>query len=271
MTPTAKGKPANLVQTIERTALILEILGQAPSGLSLGELSEKVKLPKGTAHRLLTSLAYFDFVRQDRASKHYLLGFKLVELGNHLLSHIDLRNEARPYLVGLSDEVQETVHLVVLNRDRALYIDKVDLHSRRGGLQMVSRVGSRNPLHCSAVGKVLLAFMPETDAEVIVQNIKPEQLTDHTITDPSALKQHLLMIRTKGYAIDDEENEEGVRCIAAPIRNEIGEVVAAMSVSGPTTRVTNEKINDSLKFQVIETAMRISRKLGFSSGTDLER
>jgi IclR family KDG regulon transcriptional repressor len=261
---TTKGKkPANLVQTIERTALILEILGNYPSGLSLGELSEKVELPKGTAHRLLTSLAYFDFIRQDRTSKHYHLGFKLVELGNHLLNHIDLRKEAHPYLIGLSNEIQETVHLVVLDLDKALYIDKVDLHSRRNGLQMVSSLGSRIPLHCTAVGKVLLAHMPETDADIIIQNLSLHQRTANTITNLSGLKQHLKMIREAGYAIDDEENEAGVRCVAAPIRNEIGEVVAAMSVSGPTTRVTIEKIDNSLKPRVIETAMRISRKLGF--------
>ncbi len=274
MTPkaTTKGKkPTNLVQTIARTALILENLGQYPNGLSLGELSNKVDLPKGTTHRLLTSMAYFDFIRQDQVSKHYHLGFKLVELGNNLLSHIDIRKEARPYLIDLSDDVQETVHLVVLDQNKALYIDKVDLHSRRGGLQMVSRLGSRVPLHCSAVGKVLLANMPESDAELIVQNIKSDRRTKNTITDSSKLKQHLKMIRAKGSAIDNEENEEGVRCVAAPIRNEIGEVVAAMSVSGPTTRITFGKIDDSLKSRVTETAMGISRKLGYSLGTISER
>lgn len=262
---TTKGKkPTNLVQTIARMALILENLGQYPSGLSLGELSEKVELPKGTTHRLLTSMAYFDFIRQDHAGKHYHLGFKLVELGNQLLSHIDIRQEARPYLIDLSDKVQEIVHLVVLDQNKALYIDKVDLHSIRGGLQMVSRLGSRIPLHCSAVGKVLLADMPEHDAEMIIQNLNPHRQTDNTITDPSKLKAHLHMIREKGYAIDDEENEVGVRCVAAPIQNEIGKVVAAMSVSGPTTRMTIEKIDLSLKSRVTETAMKISRKLGFS-------
>ena len=114
-------KPANLVQTIERTALILEILGDSPSGISLGELSEKVELPKGTTHRLITSLAYFDFVRQDSLTKNYQLGFKLVDLGNLLLSEIDLRSEARPYLIRLSESVKETIHLVVLDDDKALY------------------------------------------------------------------------------------------------------------------------------------------------------
>jgi DNA-binding IclR family transcriptional regulator len=149
------------VQTIERIALILEILGHYPNGLSLGELSDKVELPKATTHRLLTSMAYFNLVRQDRARKHYHLGFKLVELGNNLLIHIDFRKEAHPYLISLSDEFQETAHLVVLDHNKALYIDKVDLCSREG-LQMVSRLGTRIPLHCSAVGKALLAYMTET-------------------------------------------------------------------------------------------------------------
>ncbi|MBI9085635.1 MAG: IclR family transcriptional regulator [Desulfobacterales bacterium] len=261
-------KPANLVQTITRTTLILETIGNYPSGLSLGELSEIIELPKGTTHRLLTSLAYFDFIRQDKASKHYHLGFKLVELGNHLLSHIDVRKEAHPYLIRLGDDVQETVHLVVLDQNKAIYIDKVDFNPKRGGLQMVSSLGSRIPLHCSAVGKVLMADMPETDVDMILQNVNSDRRTRNTITDPFEMKQHLQMIRTTGYAMDDEENEEGVRCVAAPIRNEIGKVVAAMSVSGPTTRMTIEKIDESLKFLVTETAMRISRKLGFSMGTD---
>jgi len=265
---TTKGKkPANLVQTITRVALILEILGRHPSGLSLGELSKKVELPKGTTHRLLTSMAYFDFIRQDQASKHYQLGFKLVQLGNQLLSHIDIRKEARPYLIDLGDDVQETVHLVVLDQNKALYIDKVDFHSKRGGLQMVSRLGSRIPLYCTAVGKILLAYMQELDAEIFIENLTFERRTNNTITDPSEMKQHLNLIREKDYAVDDEENEVGVRCIAAPIRNEIGNVVAAMSVSGPTTRITNERINDSLKSQVAETAMKISRKLGYSLKT----
>ena len=262
---TTKGKkPANLVQTIARMALILEIIGTYPNGLSLGELSEKAELPKGTTHRLLTSMAYFDFIRQDPASKHYQLGFKLVQLGNILLSHIDIRQEARPYLIELSDELQETVHLVVLDQNKALYVDKVDLHSLKGGLQMVSSLGSRNPLNCSAVGKILLAYMPEDAADMIMQNLDPERRTGNTITDPIELKRHLHRIREKGYAIDDEENEIGVRCVAAPIRNEIGKVVAAMSVSGPTTRITMTKINDSLKYRVRETALRISRKLGYN-------
>jgi len=258
-----KEKPSNLVQTIERMALILETLGQFPHGLSLGDLSEKVSLPKGTTHRLLTSMAYFDFVRQNHINKHYHLGFKLVELGNNLLSHIDLRNEAHPHLLKLSENVQETVHLVILDNEEALYIDKVNLYSRRGGLQMVSSLGSRIPLYCSAVGKVLLAFMPAAAAEAIIQKTDFVRLSKNTITTPDELKLCLQEVKSAGYAIDDEENEEGVCCIAAPIRDETGQVVAAMSVSVPTSRMSMEQIIASLKPQVMETTANISHRLGF--------
>lgn len=258
-------KPANLVQTIERTALILEVLGLFPKGLSLGALAEKVSLPKGTTHRLLTSLAYFDFVRQDDSDKHYSLGFRLVELGNLLLSHIDLRKEAHPHLVALSESVEETVHLVILDQNKALYIDKVDMQPRRGGLQMVSTLGARIPLYCTAVGKVLLAAMPEQTAEQIIRNEERSRLASNTITDPKDIMEHLGKIRCAGYAIDDEENEEGVRCVAAPIRDNSGRVIAAISISGSTTRISYEKIETFLKLQVMQTAKRISTELGFSA------
>ena len=256
-------KPANLVQTIERTALILEILGHSPSGISLGELSEKVELPKGTTHRLITSLAYFDFIRQDPLTKNYQLGFKLVDLGNLLLSEIDLRSEARPYLIRLSESIKETIHLVVLDDDKALYIDKVNLYPKSSGLQMISRLGSRIGLHCSSVGKVLLAHMENSECETIISRTGLTKRTSNTITDPVRLMQYLATVRKNGYAIDDEENEVGIRCVAAPIQDERGRVKAAMSISGPTTRITPNRIETELKERVCETANQISARLGY--------
>ncbi|MDX2511780.1 MAG: IclR family transcriptional regulator, partial [Desulfobacterales bacterium] len=154
-----RSKPSNLVQTIERVSLILDILGKSPHGISVGELSEKTGLPKGTTHRLLSSSAYFDLVRQDSTTKKYHLGFKLVELGNRLLSQLDFRNEARPYLKELAERTKETVHMVILDRNEGLYVDKVDAAEHASGLRMISALGSRIPAHCSAVGKILLAFL----------------------------------------------------------------------------------------------------------------
>lgn len=254
-------KPNNLVQTIERVSLILDILGQSPQGISVRELSAKVALPKGTTHRLLSSLAYFDFVRQDGTNKNYHLGFKLVELGNLLINQLDFRNEARPIMLELAEKTGETIHLVIIDQDEALYIDKVSLNQT--GLQMMSRVGSRIPLHSSSVGKVLAAHLDEDELDRILQTKGLPRRTKNTITNLLRFKKHLKDVKAKGYAIDDQENEKGIRCVAAPIRNENGMVIAAMSISGPAIRLTLKAIQDSLKDQVCETALDISRKVGF--------
>jgi DNA-binding IclR family transcriptional regulator len=156
-------KPNNLVQTIERASSILDILGQSPQGISIRELSTKIKLPKGTTHRLLSSLSYFGYVRQDLKTRNYLLGLKLVELGQLLLGQLDLRKEAEPFLRDLAERTKETVHLVFLDRNEIVYIDKVETEQNSSGLKMASRVGLRNPAHSSAVGKVLLAHFSEEE------------------------------------------------------------------------------------------------------------
>src|SRR3990170_4670857 len=144
--PSIRGsKPNNLVQTIERASLILDILGQSPQGISIRDLSDRIKLPKGTTHRLVSSLSYFDYVRQDPRTKNYFLGFKLVELGKLLLGQLDLRREAESILRDLAERTKETVHLVILDQNEIVYLDKVELDQNPGGLRMASRVGTRNP------------------------------------------------------------------------------------------------------------------------------
>lgn len=254
-------KPTNLAQTLERTNSILDALNEHPYGLSLGELAQKTELAKSTVHRLLASLIYFRFVRQDAASKAYFLGFKLVELGNSLLGQLDIRKEANPFLVGLSQEIGETVHLVIQEADTAIYIDKVDQSA--GGLQMASRVGMRIPLYSSAVGKVLLAHMEEEEARALLADMDLRRLTDKTIVEPEEILRHIRMVKERGYAIDDEENENGICCVAAPIKDNSGKVVAAMSTSGSASRITLERIEKTLGAQIVETAMKISCALGY--------
>ncbi len=258
-------KPANLVQTIQRVSSILEVLGQNSHGTSIRDLSAKVKLPKGTAHRLLSSLSYFGYVRQDPRTRDYLLGFKLVELGNLLLSQLDLRKEAEPYLRDLADRTKETVHMVVLDRGEVVYIEKMEIPHDTGGLRMTSRIGYRNPPHSCAVGKALLADLSEQDLTQFIKEYGLSKKTDSTITDPLRLKEHLETVRTQGYALDDEENEKGIRCVAAPIRNEAGRAVAAISISGPAFRVTRKLVQDRLRKEVMQIALKISQRLGYWS------
>jgi IclR family KDG regulon transcriptional repressor len=256
-------RPNNLVQTIERASLILDILGQSPQGISIRDLSDKIQLPKGTTHRLLSSLSYFGYVRQDSNTKNYFLGFKLVELGNLLLSQLDLRKEAEPFLRDLAERTNETVHLVILDQNEIVYLDKLETEPNTGGLRMASRVGSRNPAHSCAVGKVLLADLPEETLERIITEKALSKRTENTITHPKDLKEHLKVVRKQGYAVDDEENERGIRCVGAPVLNETGRTVAAVSISGPAFRVTKKMIQDGFKKEVMETAYRISQRLGF--------
>ncbi len=258
-----RSKPSNLVQTIERVSSILDILGKSPKGLSVGELSKKTGFPKGTTHRLLTSLAYFDYIRQDSMTRKYHLGFKLVELGNRLLHQLDLRTEAHPYLIELAERTKETVHMVILDHNEALYVDKVDASDHHGGLRMVSMLGTRIPTHCSALGKAMLAFLPEERLVSIVKNKGLPRRTENTITDIEELKKHLQLIREQGYAFDDEENEKGVRCVGAPIRDQNGKVNAAISISVPSIQIRTDTLLTTLKDQVTETAMKISQKLGY--------
>ncbi|MDI6762597.1 MAG: IclR family transcriptional regulator [Thermodesulfobacteriota bacterium] len=256
-------KPNNLVQTIERVSLILDILGQNPQGISVRDLSTKVSLPKGTTHRLLSSLSYLGYVRQDPKTRNYLLGFKLVELGNILLGQLDLRKEAAPFLNDLAERTKETVHMVILDRNEVVYIDKVEVDHNPSGLRMASRIGLRNPAHSSAVGKVLISHLPDEELNQFFRGKGLTKRTENTITDATQLKEHLKIVRAQGYAIDDEENERGIRCVAAPIRNETGQVAAAISITGPAFRVTKKVIQEILKKEVMETALKISQRLGF--------
>jgi DNA-binding IclR family transcriptional regulator len=258
-------RPNNLVQTIERVSSLLAIIGRYPEGVSIRQLSSTLGLPKGTVHRLLSSLAYFGYVRQDAATKNYLLGLELLHLGTLVASQLDLRKIAEPLLHGLAERSKETVHMVVWDQGEVVYIEKVESTQGLGGLRMASTLGSRNPGHSCAVGKVFLARMSDDEVDAFIDQRGLVRRTANTITDGTALKDELRLVQAQGYAIDDEENEKGIRCVAAPILDGSGRPVAAVSVSGPAFRVTRKAIQDGLRQQVIETGAEISRRLGSRS------
>lgn len=259
-----RSKPGNMIQTIERVALILDMVAQSSQGASIRDLSAGLKLPKGTVHRILSSLSYFGYIRQDMETKNYFLGFTLMDLGSRLTNQLDLRKIAAPVLKKLADRTKETVHMVVLDRGEIVYIDKVETDADAGGLKMSSRVGSRNAVHSCAVGKVLLAYLEDEDIAEIIADKGLAPKTVNTITDPALLKEHLKGIRTQGHAIDDEENERGIRCVAAPIFDGQGHALAAASISGPAFRITKKIIQDVLKKEVMAAASEVSGRLGFS-------
>lgn len=256
-------KPHNLVQTIERVSLILDMVGQNPQGMSIRDLSAGLKLPKGTVHRLLSSLAYFGYIRQDPETKNYFLGLKLMELNTHLGSQLDFRKVAEPMLRDLAERTKQTAHMVIYDRGEVVYVEKIETEQPAGGLKMSSRIGSRNPAHSSAVGKVLLSCFQEEAVDAFLLEKGLPRRTVNTITDPDTFRGHLKIIRSQGYAMDDEENEKGIRCLGAPIFDGRGRPVAAISVSGPVFQMTKKFVLEVVKKEVIAAASEISRRLGF--------
>ena len=260
---TAPSKPNNLVQTIERVSLILEMVGQNSQGMSIRDLSAGLNLPKGTIHRILSSLAYFGYIRQDPETKIYFLGLKLMDLNAQLSNQLDFRKVAEPILRDLAERTKQTAHLVILDRNEVVYVEKIETQQPAGGLKMASRVGSRNPAHSSAVGKILLSCFSEEAVEDFLQKKGLPRRTANTITDPDAFREHLKSVRRQGYAMDDEENEQGIRCLGAPIFDGKGRPVAAISVSGSVFQMTKKAIHDVMKGEVMAAAAEISQRLGF--------
>ena len=248
-----------IVQSIDRALSILEVLSDYSEGLGVTEISEQVNLHKSTVYRLLTTLIYKGYVVQDAETNKYGITLKLFELGSKKVESMDLLSVSKEYTKKLMESVNEVVHLVVREGSEIVYIDKVEANNT---IMMASTIGKRSPMYCTSVGKAILAHLPEKKVKEIWDNSKIVKYTDYTITDFEELKTELEDIRQKGYAVDNEENEMGVRCIGVPIFNRHGKVEAAISISGPAIRVTESKISN-FSIKVMNTASLISRELGF--------
>ena len=245
----------NPIQVADRLFLVMEILAET-GPVTLAELCSHLDLNKSTVHRLLSSLMYMEYVKQDSETGKYALSFKLLNLSNKLLSHIDILDTVRPCLRKLSAEIGETVHFVQLDGLDAVYICKEE--SQQNSIRMVSKVGSRIPLYCSGVGKAMMADMDSTRIQTIWYDSDIKKLTPHTIIDYTQFLEKIKEVSTKGYALDDEENELGVRCIAVSIPDYKGRTKYAFSVSAPIGRMSDERIEELAKI-VLEVKEEICR------------
>ena len=250
---------ADIVQSVNRSLDILEILSQNINGMGLTEIGSKIGLHKSTVHRLLGTLIYKGYVVQDMYSNKYKITLKLYELGVRKIASSSILEISRPYTKALMESLNEVVHLVIHDKNDIIYIDKVEADNT---IRMASTIGRRSPLYCTSVGKAMMAYMTGEEIREIWENSKIEKLTENTITDYNKFLEEVKKIREKGYAEDDEENELGVRCIGAPIFNHKGEVEGAISISGPTIRVTKDKV-EVFSEKVKKYAMLISRELGY--------
>lgn len=244
--------------TVEKAFSILELVCEKEvGGTSLAEVSNYLHVSKSTAHRYLTTLEELDVVRRDD-NDGFSLGPKLIELTGAFLSNHDLRNEGQSFLEKLAAQTEETVHLAIPSGDQVVYIAKVDSsHSVR----MASHIGVLNPMHCTALGKAILAHYPPDRVEEIIAKGLPRR-TSHTLTTPEGLRDELERVRSQGLATDDQENELGVRCTGAPIFDYTGKVIGAISVSGPAGRITKER-SIEMGPLVKKAALEISRRMGY--------
>jgi len=247
-----------MVKSVDRAIRILELLSEN-NKMGITEISKKLNLPKTTTYDIVSTLHERGILEKDEENNRYFLGLKLFELGDAARANFELRKIAVPYLKELNSKLDETVHLTVRDNDEVLYIECFESTKR---LRTYSVIGVRAPLYCTAVGKALLAFLPDEEINKIVRKKGFIRFTPNTITDEKRLFDEIKKIRELGYSIDDVEHEEGVRCVGAPIRDHTGRVVASISVSGPTQRVTKSKVPQLAKI-VMATAEEISSRLGY--------
>ncbi|MDI9597167.1 MAG: IclR family transcriptional regulator [Candidatus Caldatribacteriota bacterium] len=256
-----KAIPNYPIKVLSKAFAVLDVLLEQKSPMSMSEISEKLNFYPSTVHRILDTLKYGGYVEQNPNNLKYQLGLKLLELGMAKINQIDLVKEARPFLKELAKKCDETVHLAILEDNNVIYLAKEESSQT---IRMISYVGKRAPLHCTGLGKVLLAYLPLRERDRIINKIDLFQLTNNTITDIKRLEKELNMIEENGFALDCEENEKDVRCIAAPIKDYKGKVVAAVSISGPSYRINNEN-EKHLIDELISTCHKISVRLGFQS------
>jgi DNA-binding IclR family transcriptional regulator len=253
-------KDRYLINSILRASNILRCFLGEKSHFKISELARQLELDRSTTYRILLSLEKCGFVEKDERTGEYSLGLSAFEIGNTYLRRLDILQVSKPIMTELALKVQETVHLAVLSDMEILYIDKVDSPRTLG---VMSKIGQRGPLYCTALGKTLLAFQPEDAQSRIIHKMRLAPLTPRTITSKQKLVEELKTIRKQGYALDRREIEEEVECIGAPIRNHLREVIAALSISGPQRKIGIPEEKDFVG-EVVKAAGLISAKLGYA-------
>jgi DNA-binding IclR family transcriptional regulator len=220
------------MSTVEKAFQIIEqVVSHQEKGLSFSGVVSRTNLPKASTHRILKSLLRMGYLRFDAEIGRYFGDLKLAFLGSAVTSHFDLKGYVRPHLLKLQAETKHTCNLGVLSGDAGVYLDKLE-SPEDFGIKLYSAIGKRFPLHCTGMGKILLAGMqPAERRKILARRLEP--FTSRTITDPVVLEKELGKVRRCGYALDREEITRGIVCVAAPIRNGEGDTVAAISVTFP--------------------------------------
>lgn len=251
-------KEPESVQVIDRTAVLLDALADQRGGIGVRALAEKTGLSVTTTHRILGSLAEHGFVAKNPRTGNYEIGVGLIHLVSRHITSLELHTEARPYLGELAMSLNLTGHLGVLRGPNVLYVERLDVLPT---VQLFSGVGMQVPAYCSSLGKCILSGMSSREVDVALHNSAFIRHTPNTIPDVAQLKEHLKLVRQRGWAMDDEEQELGFRCVGAPIHDYRDDIIAAVSVSGSVRVLTDDRV-ERIAEQVVESARQISQRLG---------
>jgi len=255
-----KEKSEYIIQAVDHALDLLEQFQGDIDELGVTELSKRLKLHKNNVFRLLATLESRNYIEQNRVTENYRLGLKTLELGQTFIKQMGLLRQSRPVLEALVNECNETTYVAILKDAHIVYLDVVETDLT---VRVVPRVGSRLPAYCTAAGKIQLAFMTDEELDHYLPTKELKRYTVNTITDRDEFKTHLASIAEQGYAIDNEEMDDGVCCVAAPIRDYTRRIIGAVSISGPCMRFSKERMEKELIPLVKRAGEDISTKLGF--------
>ena len=255
-----KEKSEYIIQAVSHALDLLEQFHDDVDELGVTELSKRLKLHKNNVFRLLATLESRGYIEQNKATENYRLGLKALELGQTFIKQMGLLRQAKPILEKIVGSCNETSYVAIFKEGSVVYLDVVETDMT---VRVVSRVGSRLPAYCTASGKVHLAFMSDEEVNELYPTRQLKGYTSTTITDREQLKEVLKKVADQGYAIDDEEMDLGVRCVAAPIRDYTRRIVGALIISGPTMRLSDERITKELIPLMQGSAEELSSRLGY--------
>lgn len=247
------------VKSLQKAIDIIDCLA-ANGEMGVTDISKQFNISKSSVYNILNTFLQNGWVEKNPVNDKYRLGLHIFELGNVVRAGFKLREIAIPFMKELVNKTGETVHLTIFDDGDVVYIESAQPENK---LSIASVAGRRAHVHCTGVGKAILAFQSTEVIEEIIAKKGLPRFTSNTITDPVRLKEHLAEIRKQGYAVDNIEHEQGVKCVAAPIYNERGEVFASMSVTGPSPRFPDKKIEEYALI-IKEITANISRRLGWS-------
>ncbi len=249
------------ITALQRGLRLLQLFSESPQGLTAKQVAVRSRLPVSTVHRFLTNLEGAGFLNCSDDSLYHL-GIACFAIGQSALAQLDIRRVSLPYLQELNRLTRETIHLTVRHGPAAVYVEKLDSTEQ---LRIYSRIGAVVPLYCTAVGKIMLAYMPEEEQRRLLAQLSLKRLTPNTVTNLQQLEAELSRIRKNGYACDLEEHELHIRCVAAPIWDHSGQVNASLSVTAPVVRMSVSRLRQ-LAPLIQSAGKQISRELGYQAG-----